>query len=447
MPAREFNLDGIVGPTHNYAGLSYGNVASTSHQNQPSNPREAALQGLAKMRDLAALGIGQAVLPPIRRPAWDALRHLGYEGSPSEIIAQVAATEPALLAAAYSASSMWTANAATISPSPDCDDGRLHLTVANLASNLHRALEPAATLRLLQFVFSDQRHFAVHPPLPAAPSFADEGAANHTRLSAEFGTPGLECFVFGRDASAGASDTKQPARFPARQTAEASRAIARRHRLDPRRTIFLQQHPAAIDAGVFHNDVISVGHQQILLCHEQAFVDQPRVLSRLRDRFEEYCRDQLVVIEIAGRDLPLEKAVQSYLFNSQLVTRPDGGMTMICPTECREIPEAHRSLEGILALAGPIDQVQFVDLRQSMRNGGGPACLRLRVVLTEVEQAAMHQGILFSEALFEQLTSWVNSHYRDRLVPEDLRDPQLAVEVDAALDELAQILELPHDLL
>ena len=51
--AREFNFDGLVGPSHNYAGLSFGNVASFSNVKSASNPKQAALQGLAKMRALA----------------------------------------------------------------------------------------------------------------------------------------------------------------------------------------------------------------------------------------------------------------------------------------------------------------------------------------------------------------------------------------------------------
>ncbi|MDX2347040.1 MAG: N-succinylarginine dihydrolase, partial [Legionella sp.] len=29
----ELNLDGLVGPTHHYAGLAYGNTASLAHAN------------------------------------------------------------------------------------------------------------------------------------------------------------------------------------------------------------------------------------------------------------------------------------------------------------------------------------------------------------------------------------------------------------------------------
>jgi len=60
----ELQLDGLVGPTHHFGGLSVGNLASMRHAGWQSRPRQAALQGLAKMRQVLALGVPQAVLPP-----------------------------------------------------------------------------------------------------------------------------------------------------------------------------------------------------------------------------------------------------------------------------------------------------------------------------------------------------------------------------------------------
>src|SRR6202008_1709189 len=60
----EINFDGIVGPSHNYAGLSLGNLAATSNAGLASRPREAALEGVAKMRANLALGLVQGILPP-----------------------------------------------------------------------------------------------------------------------------------------------------------------------------------------------------------------------------------------------------------------------------------------------------------------------------------------------------------------------------------------------
>jgi len=118
LKSPELNLDGIVGPTHNYAGLSWGNLASQKHKLSVSNPRQAALEGLAKMKFLADMGIPQAVLPPHQRPHLPTLRSLGYSGSDAEILAKAHQDNPVLLSACCSASAMWSANAATVSPAP-----------------------------------------------------------------------------------------------------------------------------------------------------------------------------------------------------------------------------------------------------------------------------------------------------------------------------------------
>src|SRR5579864_4488008 len=171
MPLREINFDGIIGPSHNYAGLSFGNVASMGHAGQVSQPRAAALQGIDKMRANLALGLVQGVFLPHPRPhrAW--LERLGTT---------IEEAEPALAANAMSASAMWAANAATVSPETDTADGKCHLTPANLRTMPHRSHEWSSTLDQLQIAFRD-RHFEIHPPVPAA--FGDEGAANHMRIT------------------------------------------------------------------------------------------------------------------------------------------------------------------------------------------------------------------------------------------------------------------------
>src|ERR1700737_3835048 len=112
MPTQEYNFDGLVGPTHNYAGLSRGNLASARHEGQVAPPKEAALQGLAKMRLVSSLGAGQAVLPPHPRPSLRTLRALGFHGSDEEVIARAATSDELLLRLCSSASAMWAANAA-----------------------------------------------------------------------------------------------------------------------------------------------------------------------------------------------------------------------------------------------------------------------------------------------------------------------------------------------
>ncbi len=442
--AAELNFDGIVGPSHNYAGLAYGNVASATYKNTVSNPRAAALEGLEKMRRVAALGVPQAVLPPLRRPRLELLRACGFCGEPGQLIAGAAESAPELLAASYSASNMWTANAATVSPSADCVDGRLHLTVANLVSTLHRAVEADSTYRMLKFLLASGEHFEVHPPLGPGLALSDEGAANHTRLCAAAGEPGIELFTFGRAALR--SEGPAPQKFPARQTLEACQAIARRHGLRPENTIYLQQDPAAIDAGVFHNDVIAVGNRDLLLLHQRAYLDQPAALESLRKKFAATCGKPLQVIQINESELGLTEAVRSYLFNSQLLTLPNGEMALVCPQECRQLPAAERCLKRILAESNPISHVIPVDLRQSMQNGGGPACLRLRAVLTAAQQAALHPGIMYSPELHTRLAAWVERHYRDRLSPRDLADPALPREIEDALVELADLLQIPIEI-
>ncbi len=434
MTAREYNFDGIVGPTHNYSGLSFGNVASKAHAGAVSNPRDAALQGLAKMKALADRGFAQGVLPPLRRPDFSLLHRLGFQGTDAQAIGRAARQAPTLLAAAYSASCMWTANAATVSPSADTPDASVHFTPANLVSKLHRSVEPEATARVLAAIFPEGPHFTHHAPLPATPQTGDEGAANHTRLCPRAGEPGVELFVYG--ASGFDSAAPAPRRFPARQTREASEAVARLHGLNPLRTVFAQQNPEAIDAGVFHNDVIAVGSERVLFCHEKAFHDRPAVLRRLREAFA----GELEVIEVPETFVSLADAVETYLFNSQLLARPDGTMLLVVPEECRRHERVAKYLEGLATPGGTIREVLSFDLRESMRNGGGPACLRLRVELTDGEAGAMHRGVLLDDALHGRLVQWVQAHYRDRLQPEDLADPTLAIEAQEAHSALGRIL-------
>ena len=438
--AREYNFDGLVGPSHNYAGLSFGNVASFSNVRSSSNPRQAALQGLAKMRELAARGFAQAVMPPQGRPNFRLLRSLGFSGTDADVLARAYREAPVILACAWSAAPMWTANAATVSPSADSLDGRVHFTAANLNNKLHRSEEHVQATRTLRAIFGNSEHFMVHDPLPSVPAFADEGAANHTRFAASHGAAGVEFFVYGRvefDPSAPA-----PKKYPARQTLEASQAIARLHGLDPARTVFASQNPDVIDQGVFHNDVIAVGNGNVLFYHEQAFADEAGTLDALR-RALAVAGTELHPVRVASSQVAVGDAVASYLFNSQLLSKADGRMALVVPHECRENAAVADYLAGLLAGRGPIDELIEFDLRQSMRNGGGPACLRLRVALTDAEASAMHQGVIMTEALYAQLVAWVERHYRDRIETQDLMDPQLALECAAALEELTRILGLP----
>ena len=388
------------------------------------------------MKALADRGYPQAVLPPHERPDVAALRSLGFTGDDATIIARAARDHAPLLAACSSAAAMWAANAATVSPSADTADRRVHFTPANLMSHFHRAIEAPTTTRVLRAVFADESRFAVHDPLPAAAELGDEGAANHTRFASDPAAPGIELFVYGRVAWATAASA--PSRFPARQTREASQAIARRHGLDPARTLFAQQSPAAIDAGVFHNDVIAVGNEVVLFCHESAFVEQDALLTELSAAVGA----GFTPIVVRAAEVSVERAVATYLFNSQLLTRADGGMLLVAPAECAEDPSVGAYLARLVDAGGPIREILTFDLRQSMRNGGGPACLRLRVALTAVERAAIGANVWLDDALHAALVGWVEKNYRDRLAPADLADPALLVEGRRALDELSALLGL-----
>ena len=449
----EANFDGLVGPTHHYAGLAQGNRASARNAQQRSNPREAALQGLAKMRALADLGLAQGFFPPQERPHLPTLRARGYRGREAAILDQVQRDEPEWLRTVGSASSMWAANAATVSPSADTRDGRLHFTAANLSSHPHRAIEAPATARVLAKWFADPALFAHHAPLPRDVATADEGAANQLRLGPAHGAPALQVFVYGRDAADDAADVAaaeaadgaegEPAEAAAtgRQARGAGEAIARRHGLRPARVAHVRQSPRAIAAGAFHNDVVAVGHLGLLLHHENAFVDAAALRRQAATALGPEFRAQF--IEVRERVLSLDEAVASYLFNSQLVDIPGRGLWLVCAREVQEMPRAWNLVqEWIADPAVPIRGVEVFDLRQSMRNGGGPACLRLRVVLTPAQRAAVRECAWITPERHQQLVEWVTRHYRDRLVPRDLADPQLLDESRTALDRLTQLLGL-----
>lgn len=438
--AREVNFDGLVGPSHHYGGLSFGNVASAEHEGNASNPRRAALQGLAKMRALRTLGIPQALLPPHDRPALWLARRMGFEGDDARVLTDIASQMPMLLAACYSASSMWTANAATVSPSADSADGRVHFTPANLMRMIHRSIEAPTTTRILRAVFSDERFFVHHPALPGTAALGDEGAANHTRLTPEYGSPGVQLFVHGE--SAANPFGPRPKIFPARQTLESCLALQRLHQLSDDRVVHAQQNPEVVDQGVFHNDVISVGNLDVFFFHEAAFVDTDAVVEGLRTKHEAVTGRPLRLVRATEEDLSVGDAVTSYLFNSQLVRLPSGGTGLVAPIECKENERVERFTSRLVEGDAPIDEVHHFDLRQSMHGGGGPACLRLRVVLTEEEEAAIAPGVVFTETLDATLVDWVERRYREELRPRDLADPSLAEENRAALDELTQILGL-----
>ena len=412
MAIEEINFDGIIGPSHNYAGLSVGNLAAMRNAGAVSQPRAAALQGLDKMRANLALGLRQGLFVPPPRPARGWLETLGTT---------IDDAEPALAANAMSASAMWAANAATVSPAPDTADGRCHLTVANLRSMPHRSHEWPATLAQLRIAFADGA-FAIHGPVPAA--FGDEGAANHMRLASKHGAAGAELFVYGVAGGA----------FPARQHVEASKAVARRHRLDPARTLFIEQSEAAIAAGAFHNDVVAVANGPVLFAHELAFADRAQLVERcqaLVPAFE--------LVEVPAAEVSLAEAISSYLFNAQLVTLADGAMTLIVPSEARATPAVWQWLQRHVASNGAIQRVKVVDVRQSMANGGGPACLRLRVACAP---ETVDPRFMVDEAKLDRLAITIGRAWPVQIDSGDLQKSSLVAVVERGRIELLEALDL-----
>ncbi|MBK8374650.1 N-succinylarginine dihydrolase [Sphingorhabdus sp.] len=413
MALVEINFDGIIGPSHNYAGLSPGNLASANNAGAMSQPRAAALQGIEKMRANLRLGLAQGFFMPLDRPnkAWLA-----------GLATDMANAEPHIRAAAFSASAMWAANAATVSPAPDSADGKCHLSAANLLTMAHRSHEWSGTLAQLRLAFADERHFAVHGPVPAP--FGDEGAANFMRLCPSHGEAGLEIFVYGKSGGP----------FPARQHVEASKAIARAHRLDPERTLFVQQAEVAIAAGAFHNDVVAVANERVLFTHEQAFEEPEATYAAIRAKLPE----AEIVIVPADR-VSLADAIQSYLFNAQLVTLPDGGMALILPTEAQSNPRVWGWLEEMVAGNGPIRRLVPVDVRQSMANGGGPACLRLRVV---ADPATVDARFIADDAKLDRIAEVIAAHWPESIAPDQLGDPDLIAQVQSARSALLKACDL-----
>jgi succinylarginine dihydrolase len=407
---REINFDGIIGPSHNYAGLSPGNIASADNAGAVSQPRVAALQGIEKMRANLRLGLAQGFFMPLDRPDPIWLAGLSTD---------MADAEPHIRAAAFSASAMWAANAATVSPAPDTADGKCHLSAANLITMAHRSHEWAGTLAQLQLAFADDRHFTVHGPVP--PPFGDEGAANFMRLCHSHSEAGLEIFVYGKSGGP----------FPARQHVEASKAIARAHRLDPEKTLFIQQSGAAIAAGAFHNDVVAVANERVLFTHEQAFDDPKTTYAAIRDKMPE-----AEIVVVPADRVSLADAVNSYLFNAQLVSLPSGEMALILPTEAQANASVWNWLKEMIAGNGPIRKLVPIDVRQSMANGGGPACLRLRVV---ADPAAVDPRFMVDEAKLDSIAEVIAKHWPESMAPGQLGDPALIAEVRSARSALLTV--------
>ncbi len=418
----EAQVDRIVGPTHHFGGLGVGNVASQHSEGHLSNPAAAAIQGLDKIRMVASVGVPQFVLPPHPRPDFRFLRSLGFTGTDADVLKRSADESPRLLSAAMSCSAMWTANAATVSAAVDNAGGKLTLSVANLVGSVHRAIEPQQTLADLRRCFPKAR---VVPAIAGGAALRDEGAANHMRLGSQENRPGLHVFVYG-------DRQPEPNVYWPRQTLECCRAIARIHRLPPENTFYLKQNPAAIDAGAFHNDVVATSHHDMLIFHERAFLDAEETLVSIRRRYRMLYNRKLKTIAVTENELSLQRAIATYLFNSQIVDSPDpGSPVIICPTQVEDDEDA----ESVLMRwkkQGIVGRYQFAELGQSMSGGGGPACLRLRVPVTERELSDTSTQSRWSQRRHDQLRQLIEKQYPDSLTLSDLANSDFVQQTQHA---------------
>ena len=427
----EIYFDGLIGPTHNYAGLSQGNLASQKHLNKTSNPQAAALQGLDKMRLIMDQGIPQGFFLPHERPHLKTLRALGFSGTDEEVINRAAKENPILLKNVYSASSMWAANAATFSPSIDSYDQNMHITPANLNTMFHRSIEHEFTQAQLELMFGGVA--IVHDPIKNISGYGDEGAANHLRVSEQHLKPGFQIFVYGSSAF----EVQQG--MITRQAEEISKAVSIMHQLDPDRVLFLKQNEQAINAGSFHNDIVSLANEEVFIFHQEAFADRvelERILHHLKDHVKGFHP-----IEILSEDISLDDLVSSYLLNSQLITVKNNEMMMLLPEEVQNHSNCMRWLEEIKS-SSPIKHIEFVDILQSMMNGGGPACLRFKTTVNNDELNQINEKFLLTPKKLMDLRALVTKHYRDKLNPADLLDNNLVQESYRFLDELTQLLDL-----
>ena len=440
MATTEISFEGIPGPSHSFGGLAYGDFAAMASAGKKSNPRMAAKQCIQKIRLLVERGVPVIILPPHERPALWFLRNIGYRGEDSQILQTVTESATWLLPVIYSSSGMWCANAATVIPSADAADALCHVVVANLAANLHRSLEPQFVLKVLQRILPESAGFDVQPCIPGNVNLWDEGAANHLRV-AQDGT-GLHIFMYGRKAGKSFARLLQNRHhILGRQTDEASLAVARLGHLPSGRILLAQQNQSVIDQGVFHNDVICMSAGMTLIVHEHAVHGWPQFRQELQRRAAALNLGDLNLIELKDKEISVKECVRTYLFNSQLVQLPDRKLLIVCPAGCQRSKQAAVALKKIQSAMGPALTTEFIDLSESLANGGGPACLRLRVRVTEKQlQAVSRLAFIASPELLDRLETTIDRRYRDDLMLSEFRDPAFAQECLRTLDEVSRLL-------
>ena len=189
-----------------------------------------------------------------------------------------------------------------------------------------------------------------------------------------------------------------------------------------------------IAAGAFHNDVVAVANERVLFTHEQAFEHPDQTYADIKRMMPE-----AEIIIVPANRVSLADAIQSYLFNAQLVTLSDGGMALILPSEAQDNARVWGWLTEMVEGNGPIRKLVPVDVRQSMANGGGPACLRLRVV---ADPATVDQRFIADAHKLDIIAEVVTVHWPETIVPDQLGDPDLLDKVRLARLALLEATDL-----
>ena len=306
-------------------------------------------------------------------------------------------------------------------------DNAIHITVANLNSMMHRSIEPKFTYKMLKRILNKKVN--INKSLLNLPNIGDEGAANHIRIAERHNVPGYQIFVYS-------SENISHAKTIERQSLIGSKLIARKNCVEDQRVFYLQQSNRAIRYGSFHNDIVSTANENIFIYHEEAFESTQElkvILAKLKKLVPNF-----KPIKILNSEIDLQTIVSSYLLNSQLISLPSGGMMFLLPSEVKQYPNCMQWLEKISA-EEEIKKIKFIDVKQSMRNGGGPACLRLRMIFNENEISSVNKNFLLDDNKIDLLTNLIENKYRDRLQPDDLLDPNLADESLEILDALTKI--------
>ena len=100
---------------------------------------------------------------------------------------------------------------------------------------------------------------------------------------------------------------------------------------------------------------------------------------------------------------------------------------------------ARAFLDRLLAGNGPVHRVVPVDVRQSMANGGGPACLRLRVV---ADPATIDPRFLLDEAKAEIIERAIAGAWPEQIDTADIGKETLARAVVDARRVLLEAINL-----